>query len=120
MVSESGRSPRSSALPSTFCAVVAERRLLSNLAYCLLDSVDAAEVAVQETYTRWYTMPDEEQGRIDRPLTWLVGTLVRICVDRRESSSPHAGGRAGDPAGRPDPAGPTPRRFRAWRDVPKL
>ncbi|MEU6207366.1 hypothetical protein ABZ814_27695 [Micromonospora musae] len=111
MVPESRRSPRSGALPSTFCAVVAERRLLSNLAYCLLDSVAAAEVAVQETYTRWYTMPDEEQERIDRPLTWLVGTLVRICV---------AGGRAVEPAGHPDPAGPAPRRFHAWRDAPKL
>ncbi|TDC21928.1 hypothetical protein E1211_31820 [Micromonospora sp. 15K316] len=120
MVPEPRRPPRPGALPSAFCAVVAERRLLWNLAYCLLDSVGDAEFAVQETYTRWYTMPDDEQERVERPLTWLVGTLVRICVDLRESPPRRAHGRVVAPAGHRDPAGPPSRRFGVWRDAPKL
>jgi DNA-directed RNA polymerase specialized sigma24 family protein len=85
------RRPR--ALSNAFCTVVAERRLLKNLAYHLLGSVDAAEHAVQATYTVWYTMPDDQQDGIDSPFTWLVGTLVQICVGLLESSPTQPAGR---------------------------
>ncbi|MFI6265897.1 hypothetical protein [Micromonospora sp. NPDC051006] len=120
MVPESRRPPRSAPLPSTFCAVVAERRLLENIAHCLLDSAAAAEYAVRETYVRWYTMQDDEQDSIDRPVTWLVGTLVRICVDLLESGPRRTDGQIVDRAGHSALASPVPRRGRAWRDAPKL
>ncbi|MEU4481846.1 sigma factor [Micromonospora sp. NPDC023966] len=120
MVPESRRPPRSAALPSTFCAVVAERRLLENIAHRLLGSATAAEHAVRETYVRWYTMQDDEQDGIDSPVTWLVGTLVRICVDLRESAPRRTDGQTVDRARHPALAGPVPRRWRAWRDAPKL
>ncbi|MEV0718670.1 sigma factor [Asanoa sp. NPDC050611] len=88
-------------LPTTFCAVVTERRLLWMLAYRLLASPSAAEQAVRETYTRWYTLPAAAQDRVDNPLSWLVGTLVRVCV-----------------VGRPRPGicvGVGARRYRAQR-----
>ncbi|MBE1490644.1 sigma factor [Plantactinospora soyae] len=120
MLPEPRRPPRPATLPSAFCAVVAERRLLQNLAYRLLGSARVAEHAVRETYVRWYTMPDDEQGDIDSPVTWLVGTLVRICVDLLESSAPRVGGQTVDQAGCSRLASPSPRRWSAWRDVPKL
>ncbi|GIH19820.1 sigma factor [Rugosimonospora africana] len=85
MVPEPRRSLRPVALPNAFCAIVAERRLLKDLAYRLLGSGGAAEHAVRLTYVRWYTMPQQEQDGIDSPAAWLVGTLVRICVDLLET-----------------------------------
>ncbi|MET7671846.1 sigma factor [Micromonospora luteifusca] len=119
MVPEPCRPLRSNALPSAFCVVVAERRLLKNLAYHLLGSVDVAEHAVQETYTGWYTMPDDQQDGIDSPLTWLVSTLVRICIGLLESP-PRAGGQIADRAGRLHGAGPPPQRWGPWRGAPML
>ncbi|MEU5905676.1 sigma factor [Micromonospora sp. NPDC047527] len=119
-VPEHARPPDSAALPSAFCAVVAERRFLKNLAYRLLGSAGAAERAVRETYVRWYTMPDDQQDSIDRPVTWLVGTLVRICVDLLESSPLRAGEQTAGRAGRPHLAGSPPRQWRVWRDAPRL
>lgn len=92
MVPEPLRPLRSNALPSAFCVVVAERRLLKNLAHHLLGSVDAAEHAVQATYTVWYTMPDHKQDGVDSPFTWLVGMLVQICIGLLESSPTQAAG----------------------------
>ncbi|MCX5115583.1 hypothetical protein OG992_00220 [Micromonospora sp. NBC_00362] len=92
MVPEPLRPLRPNALPSAFCVVVAERRLLKNLAYQLLGSVDVAEHAVQATYTVWYTMPDDEQDGIDSPFTWLVGTLVQVCIGLLTSSPTQAAG----------------------------
>ncbi|WP_406076796.1 sigma factor [Micromonospora sp. NBC_00858] len=120
MVPEPRRPPRSNALPSTFCVVVAERRLLKNLAYHLLGSVDVAEHAVQETYAGWYTMPDDKQDGIDRPFLWLVGTLVQICIGLLDSSPPRSGGQTADRAGRLHVAGPPPQRWGAWRHAPML
>ena len=68
-------------LPNAFRAVVAERRLLETVAVRMLGSAAAAKHAVRQTYARWYTLPADQQERIDSPLTWLVATLVRICVD---------------------------------------
>ncbi|RLP85367.1 sigma factor [Micromonospora sp. CV4] len=120
MVPEPRRPRRSNALPSAFCVVVAERRHLKNLAYHLLGSVDVAEHAVQEAYTGWYTMPDDQQDGIDSPFTWLVGTLVRICIGLLESSPPRAGVQTADRAGRLHGADRPPQRWGAWRDAPML
>ncbi|MBM0205174.1 hypothetical protein JNW90_20560 [Micromonospora sp. STR1s_5] len=92
MVPEPLRPLRSNALPSAFCVVVAERRLLKNLAYHLLGSVDAAEQAVQATYTVWYTMADDKKDGVDSPFTWLVGMLVQICIGLLESSPTQTAG----------------------------
>lgn len=120
MVPEPRRPLRSKALSSAFCVVVAEQRLLKNLAYHLLGSVDVAEQAVQETYTGWYTMPDDQQDGIDSPVTWLVSTLVRICIGLLESSPPRVGGQTADRAGRLHVSSPPPQRWRAWRGAPML
>ncbi|MEV4823247.1 hypothetical protein [Micromonospora sp. NPDC049274] len=120
MVPETHWPCRSNALPSAFCAVVAERRLLKNLAYHLVGSVDVAERAVKQTYTAWYTMADDQQNRVESPFSWLVGTLVRICLGLLEPSSPPAGGQTASEAGRPHVADPPPRRWGVWRDAPML
>jgi RNA polymerase sigma-70 factor (ECF subfamily) len=69
-----------------------ERARLINLAYRLLGSVAEAEDAVQETYTRWYSLSTDEQTKINSPGAWLTTVASRICLDvlrsarvRRES-----------------------------------
>jgi hypothetical protein len=120
MVPEPLRPLRSNALPSAFCVVVAERRLLTNLAYHLLGSVDVAEHAVLETYTAWYTTADDQQDDIDIPFNWLVRTLVRICIGLLETSPSLAGGQTADPAGRLQGANRPPQRWGPWRSKPML
>lgn len=70
----------------------AERRRLLALAYRMLGTVADAEDAVQETYVRWYRLPDEERAKIINPAAWLTRVAGRICLDvlgsarkRRES-----------------------------------
>lgn len=62
-------------------AIMSERRQLINLAYRLLGSLADAEDVVQETYTRWYAMPAEEQEAIESPGAWLTTVASRICLD---------------------------------------
>jgi RNA polymerase sigma factor (sigma-70 family) len=62
-------------------AVMSERRRLINLAYRLLGSLAEAEDAVQETYTRWYAVPAEQQDAIASPGAWLTTVATRICLD---------------------------------------
>ena len=70
------------ARPDPSLSVVAgERRPLINLAYRLLGSLAEAEDAVQETYTRWYTLSREQQEAIDSPGAWLTTVASRICLD---------------------------------------
>jgi RNA polymerase sigma-70 factor (ECF subfamily) len=58
-----------------------ERRQLFGVAYRLLGSVADAEDVVQETYTRWYAMSDEQRDAIETPGAWLTKVASRICLD---------------------------------------
>lgn len=62
-------------------AIMSERRKLINLAYRLLGSLSDAEDAVQEAYTRWYSMSEEQQASIETPGAWLSKVTSRICLD---------------------------------------
>ncbi|GAA4984466.1 RNA polymerase sigma factor SigJ [Kitasatospora paranensis] len=62
-------------------AVVGERRHLINLAYRLLGSLAEAEDAVQETYSRWYAMPRQQQEAVASPGAWLTTVAGRVCLD---------------------------------------
>jgi RNA polymerase sigma factor (sigma-70 family) len=61
--------------------VVGERRRLINLGYRLLGSLAEAEDAVQESYSRWYSMSVEQQRAIASPAAWLTTVTARICLD---------------------------------------
>ncbi|MEW2529636.1 RNA polymerase sigma factor SigJ [Streptomyces sp. NPDC047071] len=62
-------------------AVMSERRRLINLAYRMLGSLAEAEDAVQETYTRWYAMPRNQQDAIEAPGAWMTTVASRICLN---------------------------------------
>src|SRR5919109_268324 len=62
-------------------AIMSERRQLINLAYRLLGSLAEAEDVVQETYTRWYAMTQQQQEAIESPGGWLTTVASRICLD---------------------------------------
>ncbi|MFB9468536.1 RNA polymerase sigma factor SigJ [Nonomuraea salmonea] len=62
-------------------SLIGERRQLISLAYRLLGSLADAEDVVQETYARWYAMPDEERQAIEVPAAWLTKVAGRICLD---------------------------------------
>ena len=61
--------------------VMRERRQLINLTYRLLGSLAEAEDAVQETYTRWYAMSEDERRAIESPGAWLTTVASRICLN---------------------------------------
>lgn len=73
-------------------AVISVRPQLLHLGYRLLGSLADAEDAVQETYARWYAMPEQQRAAIEVPGAWLMKVASRICLDllgsaraRRES-----------------------------------
>lgn len=62
-------------------AAIAERPHLLALGYRMLGTVADAEDAVQETYTRWFGMPEAERGEISSPRGWLTRAASRVCLD---------------------------------------
>lgn len=66
--------------------VSAARGLLINVAYRMLGSTSDAEDVVQETFTRWYTMPVPARAEITNPTAWCVRVATRICLDLLKSS----------------------------------
>jgi RNA polymerase sigma-70 factor (ECF subfamily) len=66
--------------------VSADRELLINVAYRMLGSMSDAEDVVQETFTRWYTMPVHGRADIANPTAWCVRVATRICLDLLKSS----------------------------------
>jgi RNA polymerase sigma-70 factor (ECF subfamily) len=66
--------------------LMAERRQLVSLAYRLLGSLAEAEDVVQETYTRWYAMPRQQQDAVESPGAWLTTVASRICLDLLRSA----------------------------------
>ena len=71
---------------ATLRSLFAERRTLINLCYRMLGTVQDAEDAVQETYSRWYSLPDDEQQAVKSPLAWLTRVAGRICLDQLTSA----------------------------------
>jgi RNA polymerase sigma-70 factor (ECF subfamily) len=65
---------------------MAERRRLLNVGYRMLGSLQDAEDVVQETYARWYALPEEAQQAIEVPLAWLTRVASRICLDHLASA----------------------------------
>jgi RNA polymerase sigma factor (sigma-70 family) len=73
-------------------SVFSERRRLINLTYRLLGSLAEAEDAVQETYARWYALPESQRAAVVSVPAWLTTVASRVCLDvlgsaraRRES-----------------------------------
>ena len=62
-------------------AIAGERRQLINLTYRLLGSLAEAEDAVQETYARWYALPEQQREAIASPGAWLTKVASRICLN---------------------------------------
>jgi RNA polymerase sigma factor (sigma-70 family) len=73
--------PGDGRLDPSLSAIMSERRQLINLAYRLLGSLADAEDVVQETYTGWYAMSQQQQEAIESPGGWLMKVASRICLD---------------------------------------
>ncbi|WP_432041131.1 RNA polymerase subunit sigma [Streptomyces cadmiisoli] len=61
--------------------LVDERRYLLDVARRLLGGGGEAEWAVDETYRRWYALPDAVRDRIAAPRAWLERTAGAICLE---------------------------------------
>lgn len=67
--------------PPHLVEAMRERSVLLGLSYRLLGSLADAEDAVQETYLRWWRLPEERQREIASVRAWLMTTASRVCFD---------------------------------------
>lgn len=58
-----------------------ERRRLLSLGYRMTGTLADAEDVVQETYLRWYRLPDDERAAIANPAGWLTRVASRVALD---------------------------------------
>lgn len=65
----------------TLDAAMRERGAILGLCYRMLGSLSDAEDAVQETYVRWWRLPEEERAAIVSPKAWLMKTASRVSLD---------------------------------------
>lgn len=66
--------------------VTIERRYLLRVAYRLLGTVADAEDAVQEAFSRWFRLEEDERQGILVPRAWLTRVVGRICLDELGSA----------------------------------
>lgn len=59
---------------------------LFGVAYRLLGSVHDAEDAVQDGFTRWQELTEENRQLIREPIAWLTRVISRVCLDRLGSA----------------------------------
>jgi len=85
--------------------VMAERRRLIALAYRMLGTLEEAEDAVQETYLRWYRLPEENRTAVGSPQGWLTRVASRICLDILKSARARREHYVGEWLPEPVPAG---------------
>ncbi|MER6939818.1 RNA polymerase sigma factor SigJ [Nocardioides sp. NPDC127514] len=85
--------------------VISERRQLINLAYRLLGSLAEAEDVAQETYTRWYALPEKQREKIENPGAWMTTVASRICLDLLGSARARREHYVGDWIPEPVPGG---------------
>ena len=85
--------------------VMAERRRLIALAYRMLGTLEEAEDAVQETYLRWYRLPEAKRAAVDSPQGWLTRVASRICLDILKSARARREHYVGEWLPEPVPAG---------------
>lgn len=85
--------------------VLTERRGLLDLAYRLLGSLAEAEDVVQETYARWYALPQRQRDEVVNPGAWLTTVAGRICLDLLGSARARRERYVGEWIPEPIPAG---------------
>jgi RNA polymerase sigma factor (sigma-70 family) len=85
--------------------VMAERRRLIALAYRMLGTLEEAEDAVQETYLRWYRLPEAKRAAVGSPQGWLTRVASRICLDVLKSARARREQYVGEWLPEPVPAG---------------
>jgi RNA polymerase sigma-70 factor (ECF subfamily) len=97
--------------------VVGERRLLGAVAERLLGSARDAEDVVQETYARWYAMPEDLQDEVGWPTAWLTSVASRLCFERLNGArvSPPLLAESRHPGERAPRGGPMTPRVPAYR-----
>lgn len=61
--------------------IEAERGQLTAMAYRMLGTIADAEDAVQETFVRWYRLPEGERAAVRSPGAWLGRAVGRVCLD---------------------------------------
>ncbi|MFI6007529.1 RNA polymerase subunit sigma [Streptomyces sp. NPDC051243] len=75
-----------------------ERRHLLDVAAWMLGSGREAEIVIDETYRRWFELPDPARARITAPRSWLAKVAGSICLSRLTVPGPDRKPALGKPA----------------------